>query len=225
MEKAPTIIVAVSRQLGSGGSYIAQQAARTLNYRYMDREILRQAARRLGREVTELSGREEKCSSLWEKIVRIFSPGAPEAPYVPPASPLLDDREIFEAEGRIIQRVSDDHDAVIVGRGAVQVLKTRPGLVSLFVHARKDFRVKRIMEIYKIRSAHEALSMVEQSDRQRAEFIRTMTGSIWWDARNYHLSIDTSASGLAPAVEMVLSLVRRTKERRDFAEKGEGNSG
>ena len=75
MNKRATVAVTIARQLGSGGSFIAQQLARRLNYKYMDREILREAARQLGQSEEALLGQEERISPLWEKILRAFSPG------------------------------------------------------------------------------------------------------------------------------------------------------
>jgi cytidylate kinase len=209
------VVVTVSRQLGSGGSYIAQQVAKRLDFKYLDREILRKAALRLGQTEETLSTREEKCSSLWERLISVFSPGAPEAPYVPPPLPLLDDRALFETEGEIIKGLSVKHDAVIVGRGAVHILKERPHAAAVYVHARKGFRVKRVMEIYHISDLEEARSLIEQSDRQRADFIRTMTGAVWSDARNYHLCLDTGTVGFDLATEMVLRLVQQVRGGKD----------
>src|SRR5512138_1272167 len=45
-----TVVLAISRQLGSGGSYIGQGVAHRLGLKYIDREILQEAARLLDAE-------------------------------------------------------------------------------------------------------------------------------------------------------------------------------
>jgi len=48
MENRSNTIVAISRQMASGGSYIGYLLAKKLNFKYVDREILREAAKNLG---------------------------------------------------------------------------------------------------------------------------------------------------------------------------------
>jgi cytidylate kinase len=213
MGKRAPVVVTIARQLGSGGSFIAQKLARRLDYKYMDREILREAARQLGHSEEVLLGQEERRSPLWEKILRAFSPGVPEASYVPPPVPLALDRELFQAEAKIIRNVSDLYNAVIVGRGAVHILKGRPGLVHVFIHAGKEFRIRRVMEVYGLRDAGEARTMIDRSDAQRADFIQAMAGAAWTDARDYHLCVDTGIVGFPLAEAWVAQLVSETERR------------
>ena len=222
MNKRATVAVTIARQLGSGGSFIAQQLARRLNYKYMDREILREAARQLGQSEEALLGQEERISPLWEKILRAFSPGIPEAPYVAPPLPLGLDKDLFQAEAKIIRDVSDLYDAVIVGRGAVHILKGRPGLIPVFIHAGKEFRVGRIMDLYGVSDPRQARSMIERSDTQRAEFIQTMAGAAWTDARNYHVCVDTSVVGFPTAEAWLAQLVNETELRLAAGEEHRG---
>ena len=213
MRKRATVVVTIARQLGSGGSFIAQQLARRLHFKYMDREILCEAARQLGHSEVVLLGQEERSSPLWEKILRAFSPGPPEAPFHAPPVPMSLDRELFQTEAKIIRDVTDLYDAVIVGRGAVHILKGRPGLVHAFIHAGKEFRIRRVMEIYGKSDPREARSMIERSDARRVDFIRAMAGAEWADARNYHLCVDTSIAGFPLAEALLAQLVNETERR------------
>ena len=211
MQKKQKILITIARQFGSGGSFIGKALAGRLGFRYFDREILKQAADILGAQESTLSGREEKLSGFLLDFIRPFIVGSPEAAYVPPPMHAVYDRELFEAESRVIREIGGKFDAVIVGRGARHVLAGQPGLVNVFIHAPRDFRVARVMEIYRMDDAQEAGKLVDRSDRNRARFIETMTGEDWTDLRNYHLSIDSGRTGLKAAQEMVLLLVEQVK--------------
>jgi len=54
-----------------------------------------------------------------------------------------------------------------------------------------------------------AQAMVQESDRERAKFIRKMEGIDWTDARNFHLSLDSSVIGISACVEMIAKLVKK----------------
>jgi cytidylate kinase len=208
MEKVETTVVTVSRQLGSGGSHIGMQVAARLGFKYLDREILQRAAKYLGEEEARLSHREESVSGFWENVLRTFSFSTPEAGYVAPAPALVYDKDLIEVEAQIIREVAGAHDAVIMGRGAAHILSGHAGLVKVFIHASREFRMKRVMEVYSLSDAAQALSMIEDSDRRRERFVRTTFGAHMRDARNYHLCIDTSATGFEAAEQMVIMLVR-----------------
>ncbi|HUK99646.1 MAG TPA: cytidylate kinase family protein [Nitrospirota bacterium] len=54
-----------------------------------------------------------------------------------------------------------------------------------------------------------ARTEIEESDYRREKFIQTMTGSDWYDARNYHLSLDSHAVGLEASADLIIALVEK----------------
>ena len=211
--EAHTILITLSRQLGSGGAYIGQRLAKRLGYKYVDREILKRMTEHFGIDEAALAARDERLSGFWEEIGRSFAHGIPEAGYVPPPVRPLYDKDLFEAEAAIIRELADKYNAVVVGRCGFHVLRGHPGLVNIFIHAPRGVRVKRVMRIYHVSDAGAAISMIDESDYQRGRFIRAMTGAQWNDARNYHLSIDTGKSGFGAAEQMIRTLVTEAKKR------------
>ncbi|MDA8168986.1 MAG: cytidylate kinase-like family protein [Nitrospiraceae bacterium] len=208
-----TILITVSRQFGSGGAYLGQRLAKRLGYKYLDREILSRATEYLGSEEDLLSKREERLSGFWENILRAFMLGTPETAYVPPPIRPVYDADLFKAESMIISQTADRYDSVIVGRGGYSILRGRPGLVNVFVHAPMDFRIRRVMEGYKIASRDEAASLIEETDGARGRFLDSITGGSWTDALNYHLCIDTARAGFDAAEEMAIALVDSVRQR------------
>ncbi|HEY6008403.1 MAG TPA: cytidylate kinase-like family protein [Geobacteraceae bacterium] len=203
---AQGVVLTISRQLGSGGAYLGRRLARRLGVRYLDREILRQAARELHEMEGDLAAREERLTGFWEKFFREMYISVPEAGYVPPALPVASDEELFAVESDIIRKAAAAGGAVIVGRCAFHVLRGVPAVVNVFLHADEEFRCRRLMELYGIGDADVALRMLADSDRQRRRFVEAMTGVDWMDVRNYHLSIDTGFAGLAAAEELLFRL-------------------
>ena len=214
MEKNHNLVITVSRQLASGGTYIAHSVARKLGFKYLDNELLYKAATFLGADKRELLNREERITGFIEKVVRSFSFGSPETAYLPPSIRPINDVDLFDAEARIIREVADSCNAVIVGRAGSYILREHPGLVKVFIHAPFDFRVKRVMEFRNIADKNIALAEMEESDKRKEQFMSTMTGAAWTDARHYHLCIDTSAAGFEGAIEMIVKLAEKNGGRQ-----------
>lgn len=204
--------ITLSRQMGSGGSYIGTLAARELGFAFIDREVLRQAAEHLGTEVNQLECQDERSAGLLERLIRGFFLGAPEAPAnVRYLKRPVYDRDLFSLECRIMSGIAERCDAVIIGRGGFHALRNRPAgsVIRVFVHAPLEFRVNRVMKARNVPEA-EARAAIEESDRRRARFIRDMIGVEWTDAKNYHLCIDSSVAGFPRCVEMIVSMAQPT---------------
>jgi CMP/dCMP kinase len=206
------LLIAISRQSSSGGSLIAQSIAKRLGYRYLDREILWKAAGSLGQKVGVLERREEKISEDLEGLRTVLGSGAPELASAPPPMHMLYDRDIFQAETYVIRKIADEQSAVILGRCGFYLLKGRPGLVSIFIHASEEFRVERAMKAHEI-TADNAFAALRESDRLKSAYIQAMTGANWTDSLNYHLTLDTGATGFDRAEDMILSVIESVKDK------------
>ncbi len=205
MKQTRPFAISISRQIGSGGAYLGLQLAKKLNYFYADREIIRKAAAKLSVLEEDIEDRDERISSFWQAFMQTsaFSPDV----YVPQKSILPTDRELFEAESKVIEHITREHSSVIIGRCGFYVLRGYPEHVSIFLYGDHDARVARVQRLNQITDA-EASTMVDQSDKSRAQYCKTFTGKEWTDARNYDLSIDTSKLGLDKAVELVLDFLK-----------------
>ena len=208
--------VAISRQRGSGGSYIGRAVAERLGLRYLDRDMLRVAAEYLREHDPE--ERVEPTGSWWARLGQTLAMGVPEAGYAPPASDAMYEGELFEIEKQLIHDVVEGQIAVeptaIVGRGAAQTLRGRAGVVSVFVHAPFSWRVERAKQVYNLTDTRAAERMVQDADRSRARFIKAVAGVDWTDLHVYDLTIDTAALGFEAAIEIIARAVDARFERR-----------
>lgn len=208
---ARPVVLALSRQLGCGGSYLGRLVARRLGWRYLDREVLRRAALELGLPEGEVADREERLTPFWEQDVRWFCHGVPEGTYVPPPLPVVPDEALFRVEAQILRQVAAEGSCVVVGKGAAHVLRDCPGLLSVFLHAAPEFRAARVMRLYGIGDPAEARALVDDSDRRREHFHRALAGGEWTDARRYDLCLDTGRVGFIEAREILLGLVAKAR--------------
>jgi hypothetical protein len=87
--------ITISRQMGSGGSYIGYIAAKELGFMYLDREILHEASIHLGVDSGLLEHQEERSSGIHENIIRMFLFGTLEAAYVPSMKRSVYDKDLF----------------------------------------------------------------------------------------------------------------------------------
>jgi len=95
------------------------------------------------------------------------------------------------AQDKAINMIADKSSCVIVGRAADHVLRDRDELVRVFIHAPKDHRVKKVMEMYGDTEA-EGRKSVARSDAARGAYYKSISGHEWGDPHQYELSVDSS---------------------------------
>jgi len=210
MEQTKSFVITISRQLGSGGAYIGQQVAKSLNIFFADREIISKAAKQLSTLEENLESREEKRLSFWHSFIKATPQGG--GVYMAPVSPILEftDSELFAVESDIIKSIASEGPAVIIGRCGFDIFRQHPNHISIFMHAKKEFRNDRIQKLYTL-SEESAARMIETSDKERAAYCKTFTGKEWQDARNYDISIDTGRLGIDKTVEYILQYLKLIK--------------
>jgi len=211
MEKKDNMVVAISRQIASGGSFIAYSVARKLKFKYLDNEVLYRAAKFMGVDSRELAGREERLEGFISKIAKSFCFGSPEAAFVYPSGLPVYDINLFDIETKIITEIAGSCSIVVVGRAGHYIMRGHPGLVKVFVHAPLDFRVRRLMEIRNIKDKDIVSAEIRKTDERRENFLRNQTGLEWTDARNYDLCIDASVTGFDQAAEMIVELAGKIR--------------
>jgi CMP/dCMP kinase len=208
--------VAISRQRGSGGSYIGRAVSERLELRYIDRQMLRDAAEYLRTHDPE--ERVEPTGSWWSRLGQTLALGVPGGGYVPPPLEADYEGELFEIEKKIIQQVVEGQIAaeptVIVGRGAAQTLRGRACVLSVFLHAPEKWRTERVQQVYGLADAAAAERMVRESDRARARFIKAVAGVNWTDTSVYDLTADTSSLGFDAVVDLIVRAMDARYERR-----------
>src|SRR4029077_20202336 len=94
--------IAISRQQGSGGSYIGRAVAERLGFRYFDREMLRIVAEYL-REHEQRSKKDVQPEDSWfERLGTFFARGSLDTGYVPPPRTVLYEGGLVRVEDRLI---------------------------------------------------------------------------------------------------------------------------
>ncbi len=221
-------VITVSRQLGSGGSYIATQVARELGLRYLDREIVQRAAEIAEGTSAELEADLQNPETVPDFINRVLYALAsmPTVPMIPSAT-LREPPYIFDETTQtwvslsarleptvnyaqliraVIEEFAREGNAMIVGRGGHIVLAERPDVLRVLIIAPFEQRVRTIMERMQL-NERQARKRVEQSDRDRAEYLKRYYGVTWLDPNHFDLVINTGHISYDLAAHLICQAV------------------
>jgi cytidylate kinase len=203
----PSLIIAISRQRGSGGAEVGRRLAAELDLRYIDRQMLRHAAEFLQLQ-DERAATDPTAGTWWSRIGEAIGMGATSFTHAPPSLAILSERELLGIEERLLNETAEHGGAVIVGCGAAQLLKGRPRVLSVFLHAPGPWRQARVCELYGL-DGQAAEHAVRESDRNRCRFIQQLTGGPWGQPGSYDITLDTSVLGVEAAAALLSDIVRK----------------
>jgi cytidylate kinase len=186
-------IVTISHEIGAGGPEIGQQLADRMGYRYVDHELISDAARRYGLLEEKLSHLDESKPSLFER---------------------------FDAETRryitVIQTALYDfaeHDnVVLMGRGGQWLLRGIPHVLRTRVMAPFDVRVKRLGKklagpMGEQTNPRTVTELVRRDDAEKAGRMRYLYEVGITDPALYDLVINTEKLSVNAAVGLIAGVL------------------
>ena len=198
------IAITINRQVGSGGKEIGNKLAEKLNLLYLDKEIVKEAAKDLGTYVENLEDYDEKQNSLWNSLLSYSALASID--YVPNVE-VISEAEAHRAQSNFITKIAREKSAVIIGRGGSYILRNHPTHVSIFLNADLEFRKKRIQQENNI-AEKEALQLIEKTDKTRIKYFKTLTGENMYNACGYNLTIDTGKLGIEKSINFIIEYLK-----------------
>ena len=186
--------IAITRTCGSGGgSYIGRRIAADYGIDFYDRKLLRLASEDSGiNETIFAQADEDTRKRLLYRVSRSVYDGTD----IPPESGnFLSDRALFAHQAKVLRKLLEQESYVCVGRAADFVLRDKPRVLSVFLDAPYEDRIRREMDRQGI-SRTEARRYIHRLDQYRNGYYSYHTGRRWKDLSNYDLCLDTAALGL-----------------------------
>ena len=203
-------VITITRQYASGGSEVARLVAGALGWTVIDNEFVDQVAERAGLPAAEVAQREKRAPRLLERLARTLAVASPEMFLASAAAPRVeqDEATIVQLTERVIAEAAAHGRIVLVGRGAQAVLARRPDALHVYVVASKPWRMRLAVERLGADPAS-VEQVVDETDRQRDQYVKTYYGRHRHDFVNYDLVVNTERLGLEGAAAVVVSEARR----------------
>ena len=171
-------IITIAREYGSGGRLIAQKVAQKVGLVYYDNEVIDLAAREMGMDVDAIRKvAEQKSSSfMYTMSSSAFS------------LPLND--QVFVMQPKIIRHLANHDSCIIVNGCADYILEDYDDVLSIFIHAPLESRIRRVKEDYQ--EVHDDYKKyVTKRDKGRSNYYNYYTTKKWGHLKNFDLTINS----------------------------------
>lgn len=189
-------VITISRQFGSMGRPIAKELSGRLGIPFYDRDIVEETSKRMGLPVSVISDKEE--GSNFSYLRYLYPLGM--------SVPSMRD-EIFLIQKNIIMDLAEKGPCILVGRCADSILAGRENMLSIYVYASYEQRLKNCVEYLEMDEAT-AEKMIAGVDHSR-ELYHKRYGS------NYHgalsgkdIALNSGTFGVEGSARILETMIR-----------------
>jgi len=201
-------VISISRQVGTAGEEVAQAVSNRLGFRYIDYQVIQDAAHDAGvspETVSEAEHSPPLLTRLLEALAR--NPGMPAVGWADPTpiatSPLFTSSDYRRFVEQVIKATADKGDCVIVGHASQVILRSRFDTVRVLVTGSNAHRARRITTGMGVEEK-EALKIIEKTDHERLDYYRRFYDTGWLTPCSYDLCISTDHLKPEQAAELVV---------------------
>jgi cytidylate kinase len=184
-------VITISREPGALGEELAARLAGLLGFFLIDKARLTQLwseadldQSKLARVDEEIPDKERAIDSETEACVKLL----PE----------------------LIAQLAEEHDLVVIGRGAQGLFRNRPGTLHVRVVASRPFRIQQL-QTYEGLSAREARRRIRDLETQRTRYLRFLYRLNWAEPSLYDLTLRMDRLSMEQALNLVMAAADEMK--------------
>lgn len=188
--KPKQLIIAISREFGSGGRAIADLLGEKLQMPVYEKNLLQNLGIRAQKDVEDLYYRDE--SPRWKltsRTVRGLTNSNEEA--------------LAAMEFDFLREMAEDGKSfIILGHCAEEVLREFDCLVTVFISADEEFKLDRIMKESDI-NREQAIKKMKRHNWKRKNYHNSYCSYKWGDSRNYMMCLKSNELGIEKTAQFI----------------------
>lgn len=202
-------LITIEREYGCGGGAIAAKLAQHLGWKLWDHLFTDEIARIANVDPSAVMRCDERMDSRVYRLAKAFWRGSYERSSALGNQAFDTDRMVSMME-EITERIAQEGNAVVVGRGAPYFLRERSDAFHVFLYAPRAEKVRRLRADGS--SESDAEELVDAVDRERIAYIKHYFNADWPTRSLYHLMLNT-AVGDEPVIQTILNTMHLVEGR------------
>ena len=205
MDKNSKFVIAINRELGSGGRTVGGKLAELLGVKYYDKAIIQGLTEKYGltaEEIERLKAQEKPSwwSELQDRCKSLLSDNRQEKPST---------AAMFEAERKILEGLAREESCVVAGRSGFLIFRDHPNRLNVFIQASTEHRIERLMKKGMTYAA--ALDIIDEVDEGREAYLKKYSDRSRYDTRNYDIVLSMDHMTEDDAVAVIMEYINRQR--------------
>lgn len=200
-------VITISRQYGAGGKTMGEMIAKKLGYAFLDHDLLQKVAEKAKVSKEWVQDMEKEAGGKLLKFINVLISKNQINRILDKNKGYIDEEIYVDTLNHVINRIADEGNAVILGRGSQYILKDCKDAYHVLLIAERADRI-RFMEKHYQMSADQASQAVDSEDKRRINLYRKFGKQDYDQPGLYHLTLNMSKISLEKGCELVCDLLK-----------------
>jgi len=210
-------VIAINRELGSGGRTVGEKLAAKLGVEFYDKALVKALEEKYHLTVEEIENLKGRKNNWWSDFSRVVSVGETMrnqyySVAVGDEPKLVTTQQIFKVEKEMLLAMAENGSCVITGRSGFFVFRHHPNHINVLIQAPMEKRIQRLMKKQNM-SAEEAEKTIRRIDKMRDNYVTKYTGESRYDTRNYDLVINMASINEDDAAALIMQYIEDSQKQ------------
>lgn len=210
MNKNEKFVIAINREVGSGGHAIGEKLADRLGVKFYDKAIVQELTKKFNLSVDELEEVRSSKFNWWNNLVQSYMNRYRIEERFDVENTVATTDNVFRVESDFLRQLANDDSCVIAGRSGFYIFRDHPNALKIFITCSMQKRIERMMKVRNM-TKDEAMAAIENFDKGRETYTKKFSGKSRYDARNYDLVINVSNMTEDQVVDLIMDYIERQK--------------
>lgn len=213
MNKNEKFVIAINREVGSGGHAIGEELAKRLDVKFYDKAIVKELTKKFNLSVDELEEVRSSKFNWWNNLVESYMNRYRIEERFDVENTVATTDNVFRVESDFLRQLAEDESCVIAGRSGFYIFRDHPNALKIFITSDMPQRIERMMKVRKMRE-EEAIAAIDKFDKGREAYTKKFSGKSRYDARNYDLVINVTHMSVSQAVELIMDYIEKSMQKK-----------
>ena len=212
MDKNQKFVIAINREVGSGGHAIGEKLAESLGVKFYDKAIVKELTKKFNLSVDELEEVRSSKFNWWNSLVESYMNRYRIEERFDVENTVATTDNVFRVESDFLRQLADDESCVIAGRSGFYIFRDNPNALKIFIMCSMPKRIERMMKVRNM-TEEEAIAAIDKFDKGREAYTKKFSGKSRYDARNYDLVINVTDMSVQQAVDLILDYIEKSSQK------------
>ncbi len=214
MDKNQKFVIAINREVGSGGHAIGEELAKKLGVKFYDKAIVKELTKKFNLSVDELEEVRSSKFNWWNSLVESYMNRYRIEERFDVENTVATTDNVFKVESDFLRQLAEDESCVIAGRSGFYIFRDNPNALKIFITCDMPQRIERMMKVRNL-TEEEAVKAIDKFDKGREAYTKKFSGKSRYDARNYDLVINVTHMSVQQTVNLILDYIDKSSPKTE----------
>lgn len=194
-------VITISKEFGTDAGQVAAIAAQKLGYEHIGKTLTAEIAKELNLSEAEVETFKQTSQSRIIRLMDRYTCTLVQK-VVDREHGCLDDANYFESTKKLVEKLYDADNVIILGWGGQCILRGKPNTLHVRLIKDSDLKIEKVMQDHDLNRLA-AKKLIEREEKDSSAYVKHYFNVDWNDARLYDLIIDLGKQSVEQAADII----------------------